>query len=133
MQLTALPDSGTTRRTGDGGYLFESQSALLHSRRIRLHSVANLFKSVHSALSGRRELACSNEQASLELELVREYPKLSKRIPEHCPDVDSARTLESLFWVWSNNNVRGGDFLDCHGQPLYPSGLGHVHFISSGL
>jgi hypothetical protein len=45
MQLTALPGRGTTRGTRDQGYLFGREFALLHSRRMRLQPVANLFNS----------------------------------------------------------------------------------------
>ena len=43
MQHTRHPDSDAAGRTGDGGYLLEREFALLHSHRIRLWPVANLF------------------------------------------------------------------------------------------
>ena len=58
MQLTALPGSGTTCGTRDRGNLFGREFAVLHSERIRLCPVANLFKSVQSGLAGRREPVC---------------------------------------------------------------------------
>jgi hypothetical protein len=45
MQHTMLPDIDATGRTGDGGYLFAGEFALLHGDRMRLHTVRNLFKS----------------------------------------------------------------------------------------
>jgi len=48
MQHTALPGRDTTSRTRDGGYLFGREFAPLHSDRMQLHSVANLYKSGHS-------------------------------------------------------------------------------------
>jgi hypothetical protein len=42
MQLTTLPDGGTTRRTGDGGYLFGREFPLLHVDRMQLHASTNL-------------------------------------------------------------------------------------------
>jgi hypothetical protein len=43
MQLTTLPGGGTTRRTGDGGYLFGREFPLLHVDRMQLHASANLY------------------------------------------------------------------------------------------
>jgi hypothetical protein len=45
MQHTALPGTDTTSRTGDGGYLFGREFALLHWERMQQNSVANLYKS----------------------------------------------------------------------------------------
>jgi hypothetical protein len=47
MQHTTLPGSNPTCRTGDGGYLCGREFALFHSDRMRLHSVANLYKFGH--------------------------------------------------------------------------------------
>jgi hypothetical protein len=43
MQLTTLPGGGTTRRTGDGGYLFGREFPLLHVYRMQLQASANLY------------------------------------------------------------------------------------------
>jgi hypothetical protein len=47
MQLTTLPGGGTTRRTGDGAYLFGREFSLLHVDRMQLHAVANLYNFGH--------------------------------------------------------------------------------------
>gem|GEM_PF-3167289 len=43
MQHTTLPGSDTTCRTGDRGYLFGRELALLQTHRIRLHRIASLY------------------------------------------------------------------------------------------
>ncbi len=48
MQHTTLFASDATGRTGDGGYLFGREFALLHFDRLRLHAVANLYNFAHS-------------------------------------------------------------------------------------
>jgi len=48
MQHTTLFGSDATGRTGDGGYLFGREFALLHFDRLRLHAVANLYNFAHS-------------------------------------------------------------------------------------
>jgi hypothetical protein len=52
MQFTALAGGGTTRGTSDRGYLFGREFALLHSRRMRLQLVANLFNSGQYRMPG---------------------------------------------------------------------------------
>jgi hypothetical protein len=52
MQHTALPGRNTTSRTRNGGYLFGREFALLHSERMQLHAVANLYKSGHCLALG---------------------------------------------------------------------------------
>ena len=62
MQLTTLSGGGTTRRTGDGGYLFGREFPLLHLDRMQLHASANLYN-LDSASSHKR-----NHRTNLELE-----------------------------------------------------------------
>jgi hypothetical protein len=47
MQHTILPGSGPTCRTGDRGYLFGREFALLHSQRMHIHPVASLYIFAH--------------------------------------------------------------------------------------
>jgi hypothetical protein len=47
MQHTSLPGRDPTCRTGDGGYLFGREFALLHSQRMCLHLAANLYRFAH--------------------------------------------------------------------------------------
>jgi hypothetical protein len=42
VQHATLPSAGTTRRTGDGGYLFGREFPFPHVDKMHLHAVANL-------------------------------------------------------------------------------------------